>query len=71
MDAKEKGKDLVETMGLHFGESYGYNLNKAKQCALIAINEIIEELDGIYTRETEGRKLYWEEVKEEVEKGND
>ena len=60
---KEKAKELVEKFSdLEDGEMY---IGKAKQCALIAVDEII----GIkllwfqkYTKELD----YWQEVKEEL-----
>jgi len=40
----------------------------AKQCAIIAVDEIIKETDTYYdTLIASERKLYWEQVKTEIE----
>ena len=42
---------------------------KAKQCALIAVDEIIEEYGTYYKVEVDGKYVsYWQEVKQEIEK---
>jgi hypothetical protein len=38
----------------------------AKQCALIAVDEILNVIIGSYDYELE--KIYWQEVKQEIEK---
>ena len=67
MTPKEKAIDLVEDM--HDAPEMGYN-EHAKQCALIAVDEILNlskiaslRRDGVYM-ELE----YWIEVKQEIEK---
>ena len=74
MEAKEKAKELVESFLylrlpnelVKFPE--GLRISQAKQCALIAVNEIIEldiwKCDCI--REVNPPK-YWNEVKQEIE----
>ena len=62
MTPKEKAKELVD----QYDETLTYleSKSKAKQCALIAVDEIItnrERIKGI-------DKLYWQEVKQEIEK---
>jgi hypothetical protein len=42
----------------------GYQIEKAKQCALIAVDEIIKELYYMGITITH----YWQEVKQEIEK---
>jgi hypothetical protein len=61
MTPKEKAKELVENFRLNVldYEGSGLNLFKAKQCALIAVEELIKETG----------KKYWQEVKQEIEKG--
>ena len=69
MTPKEKAIELVESMTFHCYECGGSD--NAKQCALIAVDEIIEatktEIDRpdyygvVYSK-------YWEEVKTELEK---
>jgi hypothetical protein len=71
MTPKEKTIELVDKFMLHnsYQSIVWYN---AKQCALIAVDEILNELDDI--RNFTGSKLslrmikYWQEVKQEIEK---
>jgi hypothetical protein len=58
MTPKEKAIDLVEDM--HDAPEMGYN-EHAKQCALIAVDELIKSVSDV-------NSWYWEEVKEEIEK---
>jgi hypothetical protein len=59
MKPKEQAKELVHKMYVGFvHDLYSY---KAKQCALIAVDEILEECRL-------ERDWYWEEVKKEIEK---
>ena len=67
---KEKAEELVYKMYAGFVHSlYSY---KAKQCALIAVDELIEShLLLTTTHESEPSircKRYWQEVKQELEK---
>jgi hypothetical protein len=42
---------------------------EAKQCALIAVDEIYNEIDDNYdTLHSSDRKQYWQDVKSEIEK---
>ena len=77
MEAKEKAKELVNKfLEIDFqivsGEFVGYltlDLFDAKQCALISVNEILNEFpNGIEGSFEEKRKHYWVEVKQEIEK---
>ena len=61
MNAQDKAKELVEKYDQTF--TYLESKNKAKQCAIIAVDEILN-LD--YFSE-EGRE-YWQEIKNEIEK---
>jgi hypothetical protein len=71
MTAKEKAEEL-------FKQYYSYlkaNLmndreawEDAKECALIAVDEIIEELSKNVWIFNKFRNKYWEEVKQEIEK---
>jgi hypothetical protein len=66
MKTKEKAKELVEAMAFSCREC-DYEA-KAKQCALIAVNEILKEnLELPDLPETIIRYLYWQEVKQEIE----
>lgn len=65
MKPKEKAKELVDRFGKKVGKelkngSFRYNIEIAKQCALIAVDEILDK-DG-YNND------YWQEVKQEIEK---
>jgi len=59
MTPKEKAKELVEAMAFSCREC-DYEA-KAKQCALIAVDEII------YLFEFSLPLRYWQEVKQEIE----
>ena len=71
MEAKDKARELVEKFSIiqEFGianteeELAEYFHKKAKQCALIAVDEMLKE----YYRLSE-RGIYWQEVKQEIEK---
>ena len=66
MTPKEKAIDLVEDM--HDAPEMGYN-EHAKQCALIAVDEIIKTgpLKMIDWGEIISDKPFWIEVKQEIE----
>ena len=70
MTPKEKAKELFTNYLILFPEfyndkEYGYNDNKAKQCTLIAVNEILKVLCTPHKDESE--YMYWQEVKQEIE----
>ena len=60
MIPKEKAKKLFDKM-------YGVTDYQAKQCALIAINEILFALKYDMNEPTSGSIKYWIEVKQEIE----
>jgi len=69
MSAKEKAKDLVEKM-LSKNPNIQDGISKidtiqAKLCALIAVDEIINDCDASSPFETT-RLAYWNEVKTEI-----
>jgi len=76
MTPKEKVKELVDRFR-EFADGtdiktdrYSPNIEKqnAKQCALIAVDEILKEIDDNYdTLHSADRKKYWQEVKKELE----
>jgi hypothetical protein len=84
MTPKEKAKELVGMFMPHAMYESEIFVDKAtaenqfkfncKQCALIAVDEIIEELAGIWCHygniesQIEQRQSYWLEVKQEIEK---
>jgi len=78
-DTKEKAKELVEEFRLNVVdyEGNGINGHKAKQCALITINRILQTFSiswlwcsidmkdkALWNKEFE----FWQEVKNEIEK---
>lgn len=71
MTTEEKAKRLVDkffgyTMNMNLIDS---GLERAKQCALIAVDEIIELHKGKFMCEREEQnESYWQEVKQEIEK---
>jgi hypothetical protein len=66
MTPKEKAEGLVYKFEFSCGGSHEYQvLKNAKQCALIAVDEIIEEL---IEKDFANRFSYWQEVKHEIEK---
>jgi hypothetical protein len=82
MTPKEKAKELIDSMyntphcdiehfpSKHYCDCSEINFFQAKQCALIAVDEIIELIEKSYYDENiiKGAKLYWNEVKQEIEK---
>ena len=74
MTPKEKAKDLVDKFlpEIRGADRYNYNLESmnvfiAKQCALIAVDEIINSRPAITDSQIEYQN-YWQEVKSEIEK---
>lgn len=65
MTPKEKAKELVEKF-LAKLKTATPKLNRpnyqSKQCALIAVDEILKAVEGKYD------EYYWQEVKQEIEK---
>ncbi len=69
MTPKEKAKELRDK---YMNVRWDIGLDDAKQCALIAVNEIIEELEHLKHTEDCNEDIfdsyqYWEEVKQEIE----
>ena len=75
MTPKEKAKELLERMTVHHWTDV-CDSEGAKQCALIAVDEIINSSpslpilgdSGSYGEDIELSKIYWQEVKQELEK---
>ena len=65
---KEKAKELVDNMcNANYGFIYELDkepYNTAKQCALIAVDEIIATTQSVWFLDAD----YWQEVKQEIEK---
>ena len=68
MKPKEKAKELVSKFNFeHTGDSYTIfqNVEESKRCALIAVDEIIKEMDNVMLPNP--FKQYWNKVKQEIE----
>ena len=63
MTPKEKAQQLRDKF---YFETYNAGLEEAKDCALIVVNEIIEECDKFFEAISKDRKQYWEKVKKEL-----
>ena len=71
MIAKEKANKLCMRFLIQTTTDIPYGINKtiAKECALIAVDEIIEDNRINYMLLGVGiGKYYWQEVKQEIEK---
>ena len=68
MTAKEKAEELVNELIHYSSTNQKPSLENAKESALIAVDEIIEEVreycDDNFIND---RLQYWEEVKEEID----
>ena len=62
MTPKDKAEELLHKMQLDWGCNCCHN-DWAKECALVAVNEIINLLGDITNNEID----YWESVKNEIE----
>ena len=60
MTPKEKAFNLIKMFNPHT-EEHRIPIYHSKQCALIAVNEILKAVEGKYDE-------YWKEVKKEIEK---
>jgi hypothetical protein len=65
MTPKEKSEELVEKFMLWKFQKCELSKKQAKQCALIAVNELIYETQFEVPNI---RQRYWIEVKQEIEK---
>jgi hypothetical protein len=74
MTPKEKAKDLVSKMYVEYKPSeddasgvyvFYMNLEIAKRCALIAVDEIIKAMDNVMLPNP--FKQYWNKVKQEIQ----
>lgn len=71
MELIEKFEKQVYKYDLDTNDKYDMSLfHLAKQCALIAVDEIIKYAQNAYHNEDiiKGAKLYWNQVKHEIEK---
>lgn len=73
MTPKKKAEELFKKYLFYFPEfynerEYDYDKEKAKECALIAVDEIIEAIEW-HEYETPNKEIrFWMEVKQEIEK---
>ncbi len=76
MTPKEKAEELINKFKNYaYTNVFSYreesNLHNSKQCALIAANEMLEELDHLAFDDFDygtSKMMYWVEVKREIEK---
>lgn len=72
MTAAEKAKELVEKFIMYTPEDPKYEVPFAKQCALIAVDEVqqtetLEDRHCGYLPIEKNHKEYWQQVKVEIE----
>lgn len=80
MTSKEKAKELIDKfknvpLSLYIipkenEDVFCLSYKEAKQCALITVDEIMQYAENSYYNKDviNGAKLYWQEVKQEIEK---
>ena len=69
MTPKEKADKFVKKMyAVHSNSASDITLYFAKQCALIAVDEIINSIVIFDLTAAENQFTYWEQVKQEIEK---
>ena len=69
MTPKEKAEELLlKYLRLQEKDSYNwFNRKLAKQCALIAVEEVIKQWEYIGSHPEDGEMIYWQKVKQEIE----
>lgn len=73
MSPKDKAYKLLSKYSPYFTEIYFNNddvdedTKKVKECALIAVDEIIDVISTVYEHDRNMLYPYWEEVKQEIE----
>jgi hypothetical protein len=69
-NAKEKAKELVDKMYATKCPENGITEHEAKQCALIAVNVILNAITfNMYDEDAYNKEdKYWQDVKQEIEK---
>tara|TARA_R110000868_G_scaffold68882_1_gene203508 strand:+ start:146 stop:373 length:228 start_codon:yes stop_codon:yes gene_type:complete len=73
MTPKEKAKELYDKFYMAIpNDEMGLNDEASRQCALIAVDEILNTIvhkdqDERLAYELLGNKFYWEDVKQEIE----
>ena len=65
MTPKEKAEELfAKYVFLTISDMSDENFNQTKQCALVAVDEVLNEENHFI--QTDAHLLYWEQVKEEI-----
>jgi hypothetical protein len=64
MEAKEKAKELINKYNF-LNYKTDLSIHEKKQCALIAVDEILKALESDWSF-MEIRQEYWQEVKQEI-----
>jgi Mg/Co/Ni transporter MgtE len=65
MRPKEKAQELFDKFNKPDTTHYPY-VHNAQQCALIAVDEILDVITSIYDYDFEKLNPFWEEVKQEI-----
>ena len=68
MTPKEKAKQLIISYTRNKHLQFGLNDFLGKQCALIAVDEILSSIIKINKYDFGTLNYYWQEVKQEIEK---
>jgi len=69
MTPKEKAEELIDKMERPLNDDYAVDYNPYyKECALIAVDEILSMGIMSESGDWEMAKSYWQEVKNEIEK---
>ena len=68
MTAEQKAKELIDKYmspidGLH---KYPMCFDTAKQCAILCVDEILKEIYSNNLITNDKRRIFWQEVKEEI-----
>ena len=66
MTPKEKAKELFDKMDMIIYTDQDNWRDQCKQCALIAVDEIIKSAYSMYEKQFLNSKEYWQEVKTEI-----
>jgi hypothetical protein len=67
MTPKEKAEELFAKYAfLTISDMSDENFNQTKQCALIAVDEVLNEENHFI--QTDAHLLYWKQVKQEIKK---
>ena len=67
MTPKEKAEELFAKYAfLTISDMSDENFNQTKQCALVAVDEVLNEENHFI--QTDAHLLYWKQVKQEIKK---